>query len=128
MRRVLTIAMIALCAVPLSAATVQATSGDQWPVTTFHRAWLVTRTGARHVAERAGSRVGGDSYRVQPQSACVRHSPFVVDCPFTYIVGNEAAENFERCHDIGRVDEVAPDQFKFTALKPSCRLINNETP
>jgi hypothetical protein len=102
-----------------------AAPAPHWRKLTIHRAWLETVGGARRVRERAHA----DTDTVQHESACVRHSRYVVDCPFRYVIGSELAENFERCNEIGRVTEIAEDRFSFTPLhKPGCALINNETP
>lgn len=129
MRRGITMLVMILCVASLPAVTAQANSGHRLRTLTTHRAWLVTVAGARRVVKSIG-RVGEgvNSYKVQPESACVRHSRSEIDCPFSYLVGDELAENFERCHDTGRVTEVAEKRFRFTALKPRCQLINNETP
>ena len=99
-------------------------SAPQWRRLTIHQAWLETVLGARRVRERAHA----DTDKVQNESACVRHSRYVVDCPFRYVIGSELAENYERCYDIGRVTEVGEARFSFAARKPGCALINNETP
>lgn len=107
---------------PAASATAPA---PHWRTLTIHRAWLETVVGARGVRKRAHAYTD----TVQHESACVRHSRYVVDCPFRYVIGSELAENFERCNDIGRVAEIAEDRFSFTPLsKPGCALINNETP
>jgi hypothetical protein len=128
MRRSITLAVTTVCALCVFATAVQAGSSHHRSVLTLHRAWLVTGIGAHRFALRAAAAVNAYSDRVQPQSACVRRSPLRVDCPFSYVLGFEAAENFERCRDIGRVEETAADRFRFTALKPRCELVNNETP
>ena len=115
------IAVIAALAPAASGATAPA---PHWRTLTIHRAWLETVVGARRVRERAHA----DTDTVQHESACVRHSRYVVDCPFRYVIGSELAENFERCNDIGRVTEIGEDRFSFAADKPGCALINNETP
>lgn len=130
-RRGITISVMALCVAILPAVPAQATSGHRWRTLTIHQAWVVTVTGAHHVAEHAGSSghaLGEGSDTVQPQSACVRHSPYEVDCPFTYFVGFVSAEAFERCRDTGQVTEVAEQRFRFKSLKPRCQLIVNKTP
>jgi hypothetical protein len=118
-------AAVTLVAV-IAALTPAASAGTapHWRTLTIHRAWLETVVGARRVRERAHA----DTDAVQHESACVRHSSYVVDCPFRYVIGSEFAENFERCNDIGRVTEVGEGRFSFAARKPACALINNETP
>jgi hypothetical protein len=121
-RAVLAVTLIAGSAGLAPAAS--AAPAPHWHTLTIHRAWLETVVGARRVRERAHA----DTDTVQHESACVRHSRYVVDCPFRYVIGSELAENFERCNDIGRVTEIAEDRFSFAAHKPRCALINNETP
>jgi hypothetical protein len=94
----------------------------------------MTVKGARHVAERAESlphEYGPSrpsSYEVQPQSACVRHSPYQIDCPFIYFLGETSAEVFTECHDTGQVTEIAEQRFRFSSPAPRCHLIYNKTP
>jgi hypothetical protein len=122
-RAVLAVTLIVGIGGPVPAASAAAPP-PHWRTLTIHRAWLETVVGARRVRERAHA----DTDTVQHESACVRHSRYVVDCPFRYVIGSEVAENFERCNDIGRVTEIADGRFSFAAHKPSCALINNETP
>lgn len=131
MRRGVPISVVVLSIAMLPVVTAQATSGHRWRTLTIHQAWLATKTGARHVAEHAGSSghtFGPGSDTVQPESACVRHSRYEVDCPFTYFLGFVTAEAFERCRDTARITEVAEQRFSFTSLKPRCQLIVNKTP
>jgi hypothetical protein len=108
-------------------------SGHHWRTLTTHQAWTVTVTGARHVAKQAESlpHTYGpsrpSSEEVQPQSACVRHSPYQVDCPFTYFLGYTSEEVYTRCRDTGQVTEIAEQRFRFTSPKPRCQLIYDKT-
>jgi hypothetical protein len=122
-RAALAVTLIAVIAALASAASGTA-AAPHWRTLTIHRAWLATVVGARRVRERAHA----DTDTVQHESACVRHSRYVVDCPFRYVIGSELAENFERCNDVGRVTEIAEGRYSFAADKPGCALINNETP
>jgi hypothetical protein len=124
-RAVLAVTLIAVIAglAPVASAG-GAAPAPHWRTLTIRRAWLETVIGARRVRERAHA----DTDTVQHESACVRHSRYVVDCPFRYVIGSELAENFERCNDIGRVTEVGEGRYSFAARKPGCALINNETP
>jgi hypothetical protein len=133
-RRGATISAVVLCLAPILPGTAQATSGHHWRTLTIHQAWTVTVTGARHVAKQAESlphtygpsRPSSDE--VQPQSACVRHSRYQIDCPFTYFLGYTSGEVYTRCHDTGQVTEIAEQRFRFTSPKPRCQLIYNKTP
>jgi hypothetical protein len=117
-------AVLALIVGVAPAASAGGIPTPHWRALTIHRAWQETVIGARHVRERAHAYTD----TVQHESACVRHSRYIVDCPFRYVIGSELAENFERCNDIGRVTEIVDNRFTFTPLhKPSCALINNET-
>ena len=98
----------------------------------IHQAWLTTKKGAYRVAKRAEKRageyeVGEFSDSVQPESACVRHSRYEVDCPFSYLLGSTAAENYYRCLDTAHVRELAEQRVSFSAPRARCQLINNET-
>jgi hypothetical protein len=98
----------------------------------IHQAWLVTKKDAYGVAQSAEKRAGGldvgeFSDAVQPESACVRHSRYEVDCPFSYVLGSTEAENYEQCRDTARLLERAEQRVSFSAQRPRCRLINNET-
>jgi hypothetical protein len=98
----------------------------------IHQAWLTTKKGAYRVAKRAEKRagdydVGEFSDSVQPESACVRHSRYEVDCPFSYLLGSTAAENYYRCLDTAHIREFAEQRVSFSAPRPRCQLINNET-
>jgi hypothetical protein len=112
----------------------QATSGRHWRALTIHQAWRVTVTGARRVAKQAESlpHTYGpsrpSSVEVQPQSACVRHSEYQIDCPFIYFLGNTSLEVYTQCRDTGQVTEIGEQRFRFTSSKPRCRLIYNKTP
>src|SRR5271157_821604 len=68
------------------------------------------------------------SVEVQPQSACVGHSPYQIDCPFTYFLGTTSLEVYTQCRDTGQVTEIAEQKLRFTSPKPRCRLIYNKTP
>jgi hypothetical protein len=124
LRAVLVVTVAAVMAALAPAASAGPASAPRLRTLTIHRAWLETVVGARRVRERAHA----DTDTVQRESACVRHSRYVVDCPFRYVIGSELEENFERCNDIGRVTEVGEGRFSFAARKPGCALINNETP
>lgn len=122
------------CLAIFPAAAAQATSGQHWRTLTIRQAWTVTATGARRVAKRAESLPHAygpsrpSSVELQPQSACVRHSQYQVDCPFTYVLGETDLEVYTRCRDTGQVTEVAEQRFQFTSTKPRCHLIYNKTP
>ena len=107
--------MIVLFVGIVPAGPALAGSAHKWRTLTIHQAWLATKKEERHDT-------------VQPQSACVRHSPYEVDCPFSYVLESESYEIFQRCYDTGRVREVAEQRFSFTALKPRCHLVVNKTP
>ena len=132
-RRGATISAVVLCLAPLVPGAAQATSSHHWRTLTIHQAWTVTVAGARHVAKQAESfphtygpsRPSSDE--VQHQSACVRHSPYQIDCPFTYFLGYTSGEVYTRCHDTGQVTEIAEQRFRFTSPKPRCQLIYNKT-
>jgi hypothetical protein len=123
-----------VCVVIFAAVPAQATSGPHWRPLTIHQAWTVTVAGARRVAREAESLPHAygpsrpSSTQVQPQSACVRHSPYQVDCPFTYFLGSTSLEVYLQCRDTGQVTEIAEQRFRFTSPKPRCRLIDNKTP
>ncbi len=123
-----------VCLAIFPAVPAQATSGQHWRTLTIHQAWTATVTGAHRVAKQAESlpHTYGpsrpSSVEVQPQSACVRHSPYQVDCPFTYFLGNTSLEVFTQCRDTGQVTEIAEQRFRFTSANPRCRLIYNKTP
>jgi len=123
-RAVLAVTLAVVIAGLAPIASAGTASAPRWRTLTIHRAWLETLLGARRVRERAHA----DTDTVQHESACVRHSRYVIDCPFRYVIGSELAENFERCNDVGRVTEVGEGRFSFAARKPGCALINNETP
>ena len=124
-RRGATISVLILSLAMQLAAVAHASSGDSWRTLTIHQAWAATVKGARHVAQNAGR---GAYAEVQPQSACVRHSPYQVDCPFAYLIGFRSDETYEICRDTGRVTEVAEQRLRFTSLKPRCQFIVNKTP
>ncbi len=129
-----TISAVVACVVPALPGTAQAASGGHWRTLTIHQAWTVTVKGARRVAREAESapheygpsRPSSDE--VQPQSACVRHSRYRVDCPFTYFLGETSLEVYTRCRDTGEVTEVAEQRFRFTSTRPRCQLIYDKTP
>ena len=133
-RRGAAISIMLVCVAILPAVPAQATSGHHWRTLTIHQAWTVTVTGARRVAKQAESlpHTYGpsrpSSVEVQPQSACLRHSQYQIDCPFTYFLGNTALEVYTQCRDTGQVTEIAEQRFRFTSPKPRCRLIYNKTP
>ncbi len=134
MRRAATISAALLCLAPLLPGGARASSGHRWRTLTIHQAWTVTVAGAHHVAKQAESlpHTYGpsrpSSVEVQPQSACVRHSPYRVDCPFTFFLGYTGAEVFTQCSDTGQVTEIAEQRFRFSSPVPRCHLIYNKTP
>ncbi len=123
-----------LCLGPVLGGAAQATAGDRRRTLTLHQAWTVTVAGARDVTKQAESlphvygpsRPGSDE--VQPQSACVRHSRYQIDCPFTYFLGYTSGEVYTQCRDTGQVTEIAEQRFRFTSPTPRCHLIYNKTP
>jgi hypothetical protein len=133
-RRGATISIMLVFVAVFPAVPAQATSGQHWRTLTIHQAWTVTVTGARRVAKQSESlpHTYGpsrpSSVDVQPQSACVRHSPYQIDCPFTYFLGNTSLEVYTQCRDTGQVTEIAEQRFRFTSPKPRCHLIYNKTP
>ena len=111
----------------------QATFDHHWRTLTTHQAWTVTVTGAHRVAKQSESlpHTYGpsrpSSVEVQPQSACVRHSRYQIDCPFTFFLGYTDGEVYTRCRDTGQVTEIAEQRFRFTSPKPRCQLIYDKT-
>jgi len=104
----------------------QASSAHSWRPLTIHQAWHATKNGAYEVAKHAANGLTPFTDEVQPQSACVRHSRYVIDCPFDYTLGGGPNEEEEQCHDVARITEVAEQRFGFRALNPSCHLVNKE--
>jgi hypothetical protein len=133
-RRAATVSIVLVCSAIFPAVPAQATSGRLWRTLTVHQAWTVTVTGAHRVAKQAESlpHTYGpsrpSSVEVQPQSACVRHSLYQVDCPFTYFLGDTSLEVYTQCRDTGQVTEIAEQRFRFTSIKLRCHLIYNKTP
>ncbi len=123
-----------VCVAICSAVPARATSGQHWRTLTIHQAWTITVTGARRVAKQAESLPHAygpsrpSSVDVQPQSACVRHSRYQIECPFTYFLGDTSLEVYTQCRDTGQVTEVAEQRFRFTSSKPRCHLIYDKTP
>jgi hypothetical protein len=104
----------------------QASSAHRWRTLTIHQAWHAAKNGAYEVAKHAANGLTPFTDEVQPQSACVRHSRYVIDCPFRYTLGVGPNEEEEQCHDVARITEVAEQRFHFSALSPSCHLVNKE--
>jgi len=123
-----------VCVAILPAVPAQATSGHHWRTLTIHQAWTVTVTGARRVAKKAESlpHTYGpsrpSSVEVQPQSACLRHSRYQTDCPFTYFLENTALEVYTQCRDTGQITEIAEQRFRFHITQTAASLDLQQNP
>jgi hypothetical protein len=105
----------------------QVSSAPHWRTLTIHQAWREAKKGAYGVAKHAADGDPAFTSSVQPQSACVRHSQYVIDCPFSYTLGGSGSnEEEEVCLDVAKITEVAEQRFHFSASNPSCHLVNNE--
>jgi hypothetical protein len=132
MRRPISVFVVLLSMLALCVGQAASSPAQGMQALSIHQAWLATKKGAYRVARRAEKRageydVGEFSDSVQPQSACVRHSRYEVDCPFSYLLGSTADENYYHCLDTAQIREFAEQRVSFSAQRPRCQLINNET-